>query len=188
MNPASTATTPFPTTDSDLIRRLGDLEVPAPGQWSLVPTSHVAIALGQLHQPTPLRVINGGFDIADRPDDSTIRLELTGPDPMTFLGRPTMVARNRQGMSDWWIAGTLTHHGRPDTTLLTISYHGVFRTRGRAWAWFSGTGALETPDTTRWRRSQRVERRPVVLDLLFDSPSPPTSRAMPGRRPLDSAA
>ena len=169
-----------------MIRRLGDLEVPARGHWTLVPTSHIAVAFDKPRQPTPLDVVNGVFEIADRPVDSTIRMELAGPDPMTFQGRPTMVATSRDGMSDWWITGTLTHHGQPDTTLLTVSYHGVFRTRGRAWAWFSGTAALETPETTRWR-TQLVERWLVVLDLLLDSPTPPMSRAV-SRRSLDHAA
>ena len=69
------------------------------------------------------------------------------------------------------VAGTLTHAGRAEPMVVALSYHGVFRTRGRAWAWFSGSGVVETAaDPRRWRRRPKVERRLVVLDVLFDRP------------------
>jgi hypothetical protein len=174
---AREADTPSATTIANLVRRLGDREVPASGTWTVVPTSHVALARGRGDHPVPVRIVDGAFEIDERPERSTIHLALGGPHPMTFLGRATRVAANH-GMSEWSIAGTLTRDRRAEPMAFTVTYHGVFRSSGRAWAWFSGSGAVETPTKRRWwRRSHNVERTLVVLDLLLDSPASPASRS-----------
>ena len=166
---------PNTTTIANLVRRLGDLEVPVSGRWTLVPSSHVAIALpGRSDVPVPARILDGAFELEDVLEHSKIELTLDGPDAMTFVGQPTSVVANRHGLSEWSIVGTLAREGRGEPMAFTVSYHGVFRSRGRAWAWFSGSGAVESPvHGSWWRRSQHVERRLVVLDLLLDSPAAP---------------
>ena len=175
-NELATSSAPGATAIDDLIRRRGDLEVPALGTWSVVRASHVGLALaGRRDHPVPATVVDGTFDIQEDPELSEVHLHLRGPDAMTFLGTPTKVVGNRHGFSEWSIAGTLTHDGRAEAMTFTVSYHGVFATRSGAWAWFAGTGVVETPQKRAWwRRSDRVERRMVVLDLLLKAPSSPS--------------
>ena len=177
----ATARTPLNiTTIPNLVRRLGELEVPAKGAWPLVRTSHVAIADSRPDHPIRVRIVSGAFEIDHWPELSTIRMELDGSVPMSFVGRPTSVVANRHGMSEWSIAGTLTRGGQAEPTVLKLNYHGVFRSRGRAWAWFSGSGAVDgLKSGGRWRRFCKPVRRLVVLDVLFDRPGSegPTSLA-----------
>ena len=174
-NAAAGTTTAF----ADLACHYGELELPAFGIWPLVPTSHVAIAASHHDHPIRRRVIDGDLDIGHLPELSTLRIELGGPEAMTFTGQPTAVTANRYGGSEWSIAGVLTHAGHAELMELRLSYHGVFRSQGRASAWFSGSGSVETPTKTRWRRRARnIERRLVTLDLLFDSPVSPKSPSL----------
>jgi hypothetical protein len=117
------------------------------------------------------RVVDGAIDIDETPDQSSMRLTVAGPDDMTFQGRPTRVVPNHHGMSEWAIEGALTHDERSTPMTLVVSYHGVYRSSGRVWAWFSGRGAVVVPSPPRWwRRSHRTERATVVLDLILDPP------------------
>ena len=185
-NNSPTATTT--TTIGGLARRLGDLEVPVAGTWSVVPTSYVAIVLtGRRDHPVQLRILGGAFAIEEHPAHSELRLSLDGADGMTFVGQPTEVRADLHGLSQWSITGTLTGDDRTVPMALTISYHGVYRSRGRAWAWFSGTGDLQVPRTRSWgRMSSDFERRIVVVDLLFDSP--PTAPPRGGESSIEAAA
>ena len=136
-----------------------------------MPTSHVAIARGRTDHPIRRRIIGGDFDIGHLPELSSLRIDLGGPEAMTFTGQPTAVTADRHGGSAWSIAGVLTHAGHAELMEFTLSYHGVFRSEGGAWAWFSGSGCVETPTKRRrWRLARKVERRLVVLDLLFEKP------------------
>ena len=160
------------TTIPRLVRRLGELEVPASGTWQLVPTSHVAIAQRRRDLPIPMRIVAGAFEVHERPEQSTIRMVLDGGE-VTFVGSPTRVVADRHGLSEWSVAGILTRGATSDRMTFTVSYHGVFRSRGRSWAWFSGSGAVERPRHRRLRRTPTIERQLVVLDVLLDSPEPP---------------
>ena len=196
MTPATTTTTTAsdnnsPTTSTiigGLVRRLGDLEVPVAGTWPVVPTSYVAIALsGRRDHPVQLRILGGAFAVGEHPAHSELRLILDGEDEMTFVGQPTEVRADRHGLSQWTMTGTLTGDDRTVPMALTISYHGVYRSRGRSWAWFSGTGVLQVPRTRSWgRMSSDFERRMVVVDVLFDSP--PTAPSRDRESSIEAAA
>ncbi len=164
------AATVGPTAVADLIRRHCDLEVPSPGLWRLAPGSYVAIAPSRRQHLNPRRVLDGAFDIDETPDQSAMHLTVGGPDDMTFQGRPTTVVANHHGMSEWSITGTLTHEERSTPMTLLVSYHGVYRSSGRVWAWFSGKGAIVVPSNRGgWRRCD-VQRASVELDLVLDPP------------------
>jgi hypothetical protein len=182
MTPPTTApaTTAGVTTITDVsagfVRYVDDIEVPSPGSWSVLRTSHVAIADSRPDHPVPTRIIDGSLAVAEHPEQSTIVLHLHGREPMTFVGGPTKVNADRRGMSRWSIAGTLQCGGLAEPMTLALSYHGVFRSRGHARAWFSGSGAVEaSPRRNRWRRSSKPARRLVVVDLLFDASTAPAS-------------
>jgi hypothetical protein len=137
----------------------------------LASDSHFAIGRDRPDHPIPLRILGGSLEIDARPERSMLRAVLAGPDVATFVGQPTSVEPDRHGLSVWRIAGTLVHGDDADPMRVTVAYHGVFRSRGRAWAWFSGSGALETSGRRSWwRRAPRVDRRLVVLELLLDTP------------------
>ena len=161
------------TRPAHLVRRRDDLEVPAVGTWEVMTVSHAAVALeGRPDVPVRVAIVDGTLRIADNPEQSELRLALAGPDMMTIVGRPTLVAADRQGMSRWSIAGTFARGGTAEPVQLTLTYHGVFRSTGRTWAWFSGTGALGVPGRgSRCRRSPSAGCRMVVLDLLLDTPT-----------------
>lgn len=167
--PRDTTATPF----AHLTRRVGDLEVPAAGTWEIVPASHVGITIeGQRNHPARVSIVDGALRIGRDPVHSEFRLALAGPETMSLVGRPTLVEADHHGMSRWSIAGTLTSGGCAEPVQLALTYHGVFQSAGRSWAWFSGTGAFGAPRrVTRWRRSSGAGQRLVVLDLLLNSPA-----------------
>ena len=150
----------------------------------MAPGCYVAIAPSRRDPLVPRRVLDGAFDIDETPDQSAMHLTLAGPDDMTFQGRLTRVVANHHGMSEWTIGGTLTHAEQSTPMTLVVSYHGVYRSSGRVWAWFSGRGAMVVPSKRRWwRRSGLVQRTTVVLDLILDPP-----RAARSRSTVSSAA
>ena len=139
------ATTAGRTAIADLIRRHRDLELPSPGLWRTAQGSYMAIATSRRDPLIARRVVDGAIDIDETPDQSSMRLTVAGPDDMTFQGRPTRVVPNHHGMSEWAIEGALTHDERSTPMTLVVSYHGVYRSSGRVWAWFSGRGAVVVP-------------------------------------------
>jgi hypothetical protein len=168
---SSQPTTTAPTVVADLIRRNRDLEIPSPGLWRMAPGSYVAIAPSRREPLVARRVLEGAIDIDETPDQSSMRFTVAGPDEMTFQGRPTRVVANHHGMSEWAIEGALTHNEQSSPMTLVVSYHGVYRSSGRVWAWFSGRGAVVVPSQPRrWRSSRRNERATVALDLILDPP------------------
>ena len=172
----NTVATPSDTTVAtpvQLTRRVGDLEVPAAGMWGVVLASHVGLAVeGHRNPPVRVEIVDGSLRIGKDPEQSEFRLALTGPETMTLVGRPTLVETDHHGMSRWSIAGTVARVGIREPMQLELTYHGVFRSPGRSWAWFSGTGTFGAADRpSRRRRSCGAGRRVVVLDLLLDSPT-----------------
>jgi hypothetical protein len=167
--PRDTATTPA----AHLIRRIGDLEVPAAGTWDIVPASHVGLTIeGRRDAPARATIIDGALRVGRDPEHSELRLAFAGPDTMSLVGRSTMVEADPHGTSKWSIGGTLTSGGCAEPVQLALTYHGVFRSAGRSWAWFSGAGTVGTPRRlSPWRRSPAAGQRLIVLDLLFDSPA-----------------
>jgi hypothetical protein len=169
-------TAPTLTTIARLVDRIGDLEAPAAGTWSVQPASHVALARhGRLDRPVAAQVVGGAFEIGEFLEHSSLHLDLRGPAPLVFNGRPTRVEADRHGLSRWSIAGVLSHEGWSDPMSLSVSCHGVYRTAGHAWAWLSGSGALDAARSARSRRFASVERRLVVVDLLLVPSSSPSS-------------
>jgi hypothetical protein len=168
-SPRDTSITP----STRLIRRVGDLEVPAVGTWEVVPASHVGLAIdGSSDLPVRMSIIDGALRIGRDPERSEFRLALAGPEAMSIVGRPTLVEADHHGMSSWSIAGTLTRGGFAEPVQLALTYHGVFRSGSRSWAWFSGTGAFGARRCgSRLRRSSGSGRRRVVLDLLLNTPA-----------------
>jgi hypothetical protein len=183
------SSTPSLTAVARLVRRLGDLEVPAPGTWPVLSASHVAIAaVGRGDHPIPMRIVGGALDVHETPERSTISLELRSPAAMTFVGRSTTVEANQHGMSRWSFAGQLSHEGGTEPMQVSVTYHGVYRTTGRTWAWFSGTGAARPLGRRSWLRPwSRAGRRLVVMDLLLngpETPQPSSEVSGPGRSGL----
>jgi hypothetical protein len=167
--PRDTATTPA----AHLIRRMGDLEVPAAGTWDIVPASHVGLTIeGRRDAPARATVIDGALRVGRDPERSEFRLAFAGPDTMSLVGRSTMVEADHHGKSTWSIGATLSSGGCAEPVQLALTYHGVFRSGGRSRAWFSGAGTVGAPRRLpRWRRSSAAGQRLLILDLLLDSPA-----------------
>ncbi len=109
---AAPSGTPSLSAVARLVRRVGDLEVPAPGTWPVLPASHVAIAtVGRGDRPIPMRIVGGALDVHETPERSTNSLELRSPAAMTFVGRSTTVETNQHGMSRWSSPATVTRSG-----------------------------------------------------------------------------
>ena len=146
------------------IRRIGDLEIPATGTWSVVRASSVTRSsergLRQIH------VYAGRFEIGDDPSESSLRLDL---DDSTLVAGAARVSPDRHGMSEWHLEGHAQDVNGHTPLALTLNYHGVFRRGIDVWAWLSGTGTIGTPPARRGlRRSSSGDK--LVFDLLFTAP------------------
>ena len=148
------------------IRRIGDLEIPATGTWSVVRASSVARSAGRRSGMKQIHVYAGRLEIGDDPSASSLRLDL---DDSTLVAGNAQVSPDRHGMSEWHLEGHAQNVDGHTPLELTLNYHGVFRRGVDVWAWLSGTGTIGSPSGRRGlRRSDSGDK--LVFDLLFSAP------------------
>jgi hypothetical protein len=152
---------------ASLIQRLGGVELPAPGRWTLHRSSFVGISNGR-HR-SQVAVSDGLLTIADPPEGSSIEI-LTAQSERSIRLTASMEAirEDPDGFSCWQLRGAVEDGVSRHPVDLTLTYHGVRRRGDRAWAWLTGRAATPRPQNRVWRRPPALS---MVLDLLFDAPA-----------------
>jgi hypothetical protein len=145
------------------IRRLGGMEIPAPGRWPLQTTSYVAhpSKRGAREQ---LAVRNGWLDLDHDPAQCWLHIELA--DRVIDL-TATEIHEDNYGLSAWHMEGIADDGTDRRPITMSLRYHGVFRRGDEMWAWFSGTGVIEGHGAG--GRATRRARERLHVDLLFDA-------------------
>jgi hypothetical protein len=144
-----------------LVRRVGDVDVPAPGIWPLLRASHVAISPARSASPVAAAIHGGHLVVTPAVEDSTIYVALGDGGGFQLRAQALGIVATSFGTVEWTVAGHATCGEASAPTTLTLAYHGVSRQNHRAWAWFAGRGHISPTDE---------ESREVVLDLLFEAP------------------
>ncbi len=160
-----------PSVRHALVRRLGEIEVPAPGTWSMVHSSHVGLVACRRDGPVQLPLARGCFEIGEHPELTEVTIDIGGESPATLVGVASSVVADRHGFSTWHVDGRLVTTTTTDHVHLTLRYHGVFRRGADAWAWFSGHGQVGGDTRRRRRSTRRSDHRRVVLDLVLRAPA-----------------
>ena len=125
-------------TISELIRTVGDVELPAAGCWAIAAQQPVSLRTTGLRRRTMTGTVSGGVTFADDPPDSTLDL-LIGPEAAGGPGHQLAIhaTLTSAGADGTWrfsgsMMGTVTVPVAVDVT-----YRGVYRRGDRATAWLT---------------------------------------------------
>jgi hypothetical protein len=165
----TTTRTATPTTTASLaaaspllIRRVDDIEIPAPGIWPLMLASHVAISPARNASPVAATIHGGQLVVTPAVEDCTVHVALCDTGGFRLSAQALEVAATSYGTVQWTVAGDAICGTDSAPTSLSLAYHGITRRAHRAWAWFTGAGHITPSDE---------ESREVILDLLFEAPT-----------------
>lgn len=171
---------------TELIRRLGGLEQPAAGTWS-IRGSHAGIEFSlsrPLHRTERCRgrASEGAIVFGQAPDYVLVEVLFeSGLSPLTrTLGAaaasschlvagasagPLQDAAECRWKSAWAVSGEVRANNALLPVHATLGYHGVWRQGDHAYGWFTLAGEVVTPPAA-GRRSMRFS-----FDLVADSPN-----------------
>jgi hypothetical protein len=145
------------------IRRLGPIEVPAPGHWPLLSSSRLARSTGRRHVEQ-LHISGGWLDLDDDPTQCWLHVQLDG---RVIDLTATAIDPDPFGPSIWHLHGIADDQRRRDPVAMALRYHGVHRRGHDLFAWFTGTGVIEGESTGPRSTRRPTERLHVDLVLEF---------------------
>jgi hypothetical protein len=130
------------TTD-DLIRRVDDVELPAPGRWSIAALQPVSLRTAGWRRRTLAATVSGDVTIAEDVNDSTLELLIRrgGPDgpEHDVAVHATMTSASADG--SWRFLGSVAGTDAIPVAV-DVTYHGVYRRADRAVAWLTVEATL----------------------------------------------
>jgi hypothetical protein len=151
----SRTTPPAPGRTSSLIRRFDDIELPAPGTWT-VAGSHATIAfssprwLGRTDRWLG-RAACATVAVGESTDDVAVTVLLDAPGRPALGGPPggpiawhaVLEVEAVPNLHPWALSGELSVDGCVYAVQATLAYHGVWRRGNGPYGWFVLSGTID---------------------------------------------
>ncbi len=170
-----------------LMRRVGGIEVPIPGSWTIPPT-HVAVRYGartgfarRVHGRAPAAI--GVLDVADDPSQSALVLYVAAWRSSRTPAVPSLselfrsehvhgitlrgTSMEPQASRGWRLRGAAHVSWISSPTVIAVEYHGVYRGSDRGAAWLTVYADI-AHDVDGLRRKGPVS---IVADVLAVAPT-----------------